>query len=113
MFKNSFKRVLKFILVMFFGFWFSTSASATIDETGALIDNNTFDSAYSLGYWQYHPSIICRLPADKKEAFFQFRINTINKTNSKTFYFIRKFFCWKYSTNIITIFISFCFTNFS
>ncbi len=75
MFKNSFKRVLKFILVMFFGFWFSTSASATIDETGALIDNNTFDSAYSLGYWQYHPSIICRLPADKKEAFFQFRIN--------------------------------------
>ena len=37
MLKNSFKQFLKFILVMFFGFFFATNASATIDENGAII----------------------------------------------------------------------------
>ena len=53
MFKNSFKQVLKFILVMFFGLSFTTSALATTDENGAIIDNNTFATAYPIGYWQF------------------------------------------------------------
>ena len=61
MLKNSFKQFLKFILVMVFSSLLATSASsATIDETGAIIDNNTFATAHTMGYWQFpshiHPS---------------------------------------------------------
>ena len=76
MFKNSFKQVLKFILVMFFGLSFTTSALATTDQYGSIIDNNTFDTAYPMGYWQYHGSTICKLKADKNEAYFSFTANT-------------------------------------
>ena len=75
MLKNSFKQFLKFILVMFFGFFFATNASATTDENGAIIENNTFGTAYPIGYWQYHGSTICKLEAGKPEAFFSFTAN--------------------------------------
>lgn len=76
MLKNSSKQFLKFILVMFFGFFFATNASATTDENGAIIENNTFGTAYPIGYWQYHGSTICKLEAGKPEAFFSFTANT-------------------------------------
>ena len=75
MLKNSSKQFLKFILVMFFGFFFATNASATTDENGAIIENNTFGTAYPIGYWQYHGSTICKLEAGKPEAFFSFTAN--------------------------------------
>ncbi len=77
MLKNSFKQFLKFILVIVFSSLLATSASSsTIDETGAIIDNNTFATAHSMGYWQYHGSTICRLKADQTEAYFSFTANT-------------------------------------
>ena len=60
---------------MFFGFFFATNASATTDENGAIIENNTFGTAYPIGYWQYHGSTICKLEAGKPEAFFSFTAN--------------------------------------
>lgn len=76
MLKNSFKQFLKFILVMVFSSLLATSASsATIDETGAIIDNNTFATAHTMGYWQYHGSTICRLKADQTVAYFSFTAN--------------------------------------
>lgn len=82
MLKNSFKQFLKFILVMFFGFFFATNASATTDENGAIIENNTFGTAYPIGYWQYHGSTICKLEAGKPEAFFSFTANTNDRVYS-------------------------------
>lgn len=76
MLKNSFKQFLKFILVMVFGFFFATNASATTDQNGAIIENNTFGTAYPIGYWQYMPSTICKLEAGKPEAYFSFTANT-------------------------------------
>ena len=82
MLKNSSKQFLKFILVMFFGFFFATNASATTDENGAIIENNTFGTAYPIGYWQYHGSTICKLEAGKPEAFFSFTANTNDRVYS-------------------------------
>ena len=82
MLKNSFKQFLKVILVMFFGFFFATNASATTDENGAIIENNTFGTAYPIGYWQYHGSTICKLEAGKPEAFFSFTANTNDRVYS-------------------------------
>ena len=41
MLKNSSKQFLKFILVMFFGFFFATNASATTDENGLYLHKGT------------------------------------------------------------------------
>lgn len=82
MLKNSSKQFLKFILVMFFGFFFVTNASATTDENGAIIENNTFGTAYPIGYWQYHGSTICRLKADQTVAYFSFTANTNDRVYS-------------------------------
>ncbi|QKF78419.1 hypothetical protein [Arcobacter defluvii] len=76
MLKNCFRLVLKFILVMFFGFLFATSASATINENGAIIENNSFATAYPIGYWQYHASTVCMLEAGETEAYFSFTANS-------------------------------------
>ena len=67
---------------MFFGFFFATNASATTDENGAIIENNTFGTAYPIGYWQYHGSTICKLEAGKPEAFFSFTANTNDRVYS-------------------------------
>ena len=76
MLKNSFKQFLKFILVIVFSSLLATSASsATIDETGAIIDNNTFVTAHTMGYWLYHGSTICRLKSDQTVAYFSFTAN--------------------------------------
>ncbi len=83
MFKNSFKQVLKFILVMFFGLSFTTSALATTDENGAIIDNNTFATAYPIGYWKYHGSTVCRLKADETEAYFSFTANANDRVYAR------------------------------
>ena len=72
MFKIVLNRFKIYFSYVFFFLVFSTSALATTDENGAIIDNNTFDSAYSLGYWQYHPSTVCRLPTDETEAYLVF-----------------------------------------
>ncbi|RBQ30790.1 hypothetical protein CRU92_10630 [Arcobacter sp. FW59] len=70
MLKKSFKKLLKTILVMFFvGLFGGQNAFAEI--TG----NNSFSTAYSFGYWEYHPSGVTSLPADKNDAFYSFRIN--------------------------------------
>ena len=70
MLKNSFKQSLKFILVMFFvGLFGSTSAFAVIQG------NDSFSTAYSFGYWQYHSSGATILAEDKKDAYYSFRGN--------------------------------------
>jgi hypothetical protein len=61
---------------MVFGFSFATSALAITDENGAIIKNNTFGTAYPIGYWQYHASTICKLEPEQKEAYFSFTANT-------------------------------------
>lgn len=37
--------------------------------------NNSFNTAYPIGTWQYHGSIIGELKADQTEAYFSFRVN--------------------------------------
>ena len=61
---------------MVFSSLLATSASsATIDETGAIIDNNTFATAHTMGYWQYHGSTVCKLESGETEAYFSFTAN--------------------------------------
>lgn len=72
MFKFGFKPLLKFILVMFFGFVFSTSAFGADD---GITGNNSFNTAHSIGYWEYHPSTVAKLVANQNDAYFSFRIN--------------------------------------
>ena len=61
---------------MVFSSLLATSASsATIDETGAIIDNNTFTTAHTMGYWQYHGSTVCKLESGETEAYFSFTAN--------------------------------------
>ena len=70
MLKNSFKQSLKFILVMFFvGLFGSTSAFAVIQG------NDSFSTAYSFGYWQYHSSGATILAEDQDDAYYSFRGN--------------------------------------
>ncbi|RXJ80208.1 hypothetical protein [Arcobacter sp. F2176] len=71
MLKNSSKQLLKFILVMFFSFSFSISAFAET-ENGAIVGNNSYATAYSMGYWKYASSTICNLKAGQDEAYFKF-----------------------------------------
>lgn len=46
-----------------------------ITDENAIIENNTFGTAYPIGYWQYHGSTICKLEAGKPGSFFSFTAN--------------------------------------
>lgn len=71
MLKISLKKFLKIILVMFFvGSFVSTSAF------GQITGNNSFSTAYNIGYWQYHSSLITKLDVGKDDAFFKFTVNS-------------------------------------
>lgn len=70
MLKNSFKQLLKFALVMFFGFAFNTNAFA-----GFIENNDEFSSAHSIGYWEYHSSLIAVLKPNQDKAYFKFMAN--------------------------------------
>ncbi|HJE03043.1 MAG TPA: hypothetical protein K8U92_04115, partial [Aliarcobacter thereius] len=69
MLRKGFKEINKIILVLFIGMFFSSSA------LGAITGNNTFQTAYSFGYWQYHSSGVTTLDANKNDAYYSFRIN--------------------------------------
>ncbi|MDN5108095.1 hypothetical protein PJV93_11355 [Aliarcobacter butzleri] len=73
MFKFSFKPLLKSILVMFFGFVFTTNAFGT---PGAITGNDSFGSAHSIGYWEYHSSTVAKLEVTKNQSdsYFSFRV---------------------------------------
>lgn len=68
MLKNSFKQLLKFVLVMFFGLSFSTNAFAYEAITG----NNTPGTASSMGYWKYYSPTTTIMAADQNESYYTF-----------------------------------------
>ncbi|MCG3675287.1 hypothetical protein L5F46_10940 [Aliarcobacter butzleri] len=75
MFKFSFKPLLKSILVMFFGFVFTTNAFGT---PGVITGNDSFNTAHSIGYWEYHSSTVAKLEVTEKnqtDSYFSFRVN--------------------------------------
>ncbi|OCL93712.1 hypothetical protein [Aliarcobacter thereius] len=69
MLRKGFKEINKIILVLFIGMFFSSSA------LGAITGNNTFQTAYSFGYWQYHQSGVTTLNSSENDAYYSFRIN--------------------------------------
>ena len=79
MLRNSFKQFLKVTLVMFFGFVFSTNAFASIIE-----DNDSIAKAHSIGYWEYHSSIIGVLESGENVAYFKFMANEGDRVYVKT-----------------------------
>ncbi|WP_164469818.1 hypothetical protein [Aliarcobacter cryaerophilus] len=80
MLKNSFKNLLKSILVMFIGFAFTTNAFATI--TG----NNSFATAYDIGYWQYGNYDVTHLDPNQSEAYYKFTANTGDRVYARSSY---------------------------
>lgn len=80
MFKFSFKPLLKSILVMLFGFVFTTNAFATI--TG----NNSISTAYDMSYWQYQNYDVTYLAPDQSEAYYKFTANAGDKVYARTSY---------------------------
>ncbi|TLS72450.1 hypothetical protein FE246_03415 [Aliarcobacter thereius] len=71
MLKQSFKQLLKVILVMFFvGLFGATSAF------GQIMGNNSFQTAHSFGYWEYHFSGTTFLEAGEDDAYYSFWANT-------------------------------------
>ncbi|RXK14001.1 hypothetical protein CP965_00705 [Halarcobacter mediterraneus] len=79
MFRNGSKNMLKVILTMFF---LSTSLVFANTITG----NNSFNTAYPIGNWQYHSSIIGELKADETESYFSFRANRGDRVYVKVFH---------------------------
>lgn len=80
MLKNSFKNLLKSILVMFIGFAFTTNAFGTI--TG----NNSIATAYNMGYWQYHSYDVTLLSSAQNEAYYQFTANAGDRVYARSSY---------------------------
>ncbi|WP_418179270.1 hypothetical protein ACNSOO_11380 [Aliarcobacter lanthieri] len=80
MLKNSFKNLLKSILVMFIGFACTTNAFATI--TG----NNSFATAYDMGYWQYQNYDVTYLDPDQSEAYYKFTANAGDRVYARSSY---------------------------
>lgn len=80
MFKNTFKLLLKSILVVFLGFAFSINAFAG----GIIEENDSFEKAYSIGSWEYHESLIGKLATGTNEAYFTFMANSSDKVYIQT-----------------------------
>ena len=59
---------------MFLGFAFSTNAFASI-----IVGNDSFSKSYSIGYWQYHSSLVGELKPGKKVAFLKFMVNDTDR----------------------------------
>lgn len=76
----SFKPLLKSILVIFFVFVFNTNAFATI--TG----NNSFATAYDMGYWQYHSYDVTLLSPNQNEAYYKFTANAGDRVYARSSY---------------------------
>jgi hypothetical protein len=81
MLKSIFRQLLKFVLVMFVGFSFVTTASAA---SGAITGNNTFATAHLMGYWKYATSTICMMDVNQSEAWFKFTTNANDRVFAST-----------------------------
>lgn len=65
---------------MFIGFAFTTNGFATI--TG----NNSFATAYDMGYWQYHSYDVTLLSSGQNEAYYQFTANAGDRIYARSSY---------------------------
>ena len=68
MLKNTFKQLVKFVLVVLFGLSFTTSAFAY----GTITGNNTPETASSMGYWKYYSPTTTILATDQNESYYTF-----------------------------------------
>jgi len=67
MLKNSFKQLLKLMLLVFLGF--TTNANA---DYGAIEGNYNINQAFNIGPWEYHGGEFGFFKAGEKEAYFSF-----------------------------------------
>ncbi|MCT7633736.1 hypothetical protein, partial [Aliarcobacter butzleri] len=81
MFKFSFKPLLKSILVIFLGSVFTTN---TFGASDGITGNNSFNTAHSIGYWEYHPSTVARLVNNQNDAYFTFKVNKGDRVYVRT-----------------------------
>ncbi|RBQ29837.1 hypothetical protein [Aliarcobacter vitoriensis] len=70
MFKFNFKWLQKSILIIGF-----LSLFGAINAFAEIKGNNSFATAYSFGYWEYHSSGVTSLAANENDAFYSFRVN--------------------------------------
>ena len=82
MLKNISKHLLGFTVALFVVLSLATTTSAA----GTITGNNSFATAYSVGYWKYSNIDTTILPEDEEAAYFKFTLNAGEKVYVKSSY---------------------------